>query len=236
MSSSKTIAIMQPTYLPWLGYFDLMDRVDEFVLLDCVQFERNSWQHRNRVKGAQGEIMLSIPVRRTGLATRLDAAEIADPDFARRHLRTIEQAYARSNHLEASHGALVDLYTRVPRRLLAHSRAWIEWLRDRLGVRTPIVLASTLAVDGAKDALVRAICEARGATAYLATPGSRVYMDGGTAFADGRIAVRYQAYDPEPYGQPHGAFVPYLSALDAVLNCGAKVREILLAGRRPAVA
>src|SRR5262249_38942007 len=179
--------------------------------------------------------MLSIPVRRTGLATRLDAAEIADPDFARRHLRTIEQAYARSAHLEASHPALVDLYTGVPRWLLAYSRAWIEWLRTRLGVPTPIVLASTLALDGTKDALVRAICEARGATSYLATPGSRAYMESGTAFADGAIAVRYHAYDPAPYRQPHGTFVPYLSALDAVLNCGEKVREILLAGRRPAV-
>src|SRR5262249_23135528 len=157
--------------------------------------------------------MLSIPVRRTGLATRLDEAEIAEPDFARRHLRTIEQAYARSDHLEASHPALVELYTGVPRRLLACSRAWIGWLRERLGVRTPIVLASTLSVQGARDGLVRAICEARGATDYLATPGSRAYMESGTAFADGRIAVRYHAYEPAPYGQPHGAFVPYLSAL-----------------------
>lgn len=235
MSSTKTVAIMQPTYLPWLGYFDLMDQVDEFVLLDCVQFERNSWQHRNRVKGPRGEVMLSIPVRRTGLATRLDVAEIADAGYARRHRCTIEQAYARSPHFDGVREAVRGLFAEESGRLVTRLLAWIGWLREQLGIGTPIVLASTLEVHGARDVLVRSICDARGATDYLATPGSRAYMEAGTAFADGGVTVRYHGYEPVPYSQPHGPFLPYLSSLDAVLNCGHRARDTMLAGRRPAV-
>src|SRR3954471_6587239 len=95
---ARTVAIMQPTYLPWLGLFDLMDQVDELVLLDSVQFERHSWQHRNRIRGANGEILLTVPVRNTGLATTIDKAQIADRRAVAKHLVTIRQSYIKAAH------------------------------------------------------------------------------------------------------------------------------------------
>ena len=91
----KKIAIMQPTYLPWLGYFALMTCVNEFILLDDVQFERKSWQQQNRIKGAEGPIMLRVPVRKTGrLDTAINKIEIDwSSEFDRKHLRAVESAY-----------------------------------------------------------------------------------------------------------------------------------------------
>ncbi|HLK11858.1 MAG TPA: WbqC family protein [Candidatus Binatia bacterium] len=235
MTAHRTIAIMQPTYLPWLGYFDLMDQVDAFVLLDHVQFERASWQQRNRVKGPGGAVTLTVPVRHTGRATRLADAEIAAPGFARAHRRTIEVGYGRAPGFARHRGALAALYGTVPPRLVAFSEALIVWLRAALGVCTPLLRASALGVDGAKDGLMRRICEALGATRYLAAPGSRAYMEAGGAFADGRVAVAYHAYACVPYAQQHGPFVPQLSALDCVLNLGDGARAAMLAGRLPPV-
>lgn len=233
----KTIGIAQPTYLPWLGYFDGMDQVDEFVLLDNVQFERHSWQHRNRVKGPQGEIQLVVPVRRSGLDTLLCEAEIADTAQLVKHRKTIEQAYARAVHRNVVLEPLTDSAADPPQRLVDLTIGWIELLRDLLGIATPLRLASALDVNGAKDDLVRSICETLGADAYLAAPGSRSYMEAGSAFDDSAIRVRYHEFECVEYEQLHGAFVGYLSAVDALMCLGSSgARDVMLAGRRPASA
>lgn len=223
---------MQPTYLPWLGYLDMIDRVDEFVVLDTVQFERHSWQHRNRIKTAQGEHMLTVPVERTGLDTVLLDARIADEKAVTKHLRTIEQSYARAQHFAPARADLASFLSSPGRSLADFLVRVIDWLRDRLGITTPMVRASTLEASGRRDELVRSICDAMGATHYLAAPGSRDYMEAGTAFVDGNIEVEYHHFDCRPYPQQHGAFMPYLSSLDAILNLGPGAREVMLAGRR----
>ena len=231
-AQGRTVAIMQPTYLPWLGLFDLMDQADEFVVLDTVQFERHSWQHRNRIRGAAGEIMLTVPVRNTGLATTIADAQIADARAVTKHHQTIRQAYAKAVHRD-----LVDdigpLFQPSGDTLVELLLPLIEWLREHLGVTTPMVRSSTLDVSGARDHLVRSICEARGATSYLATAGSRGYMSEGNAFDDSPITVRYHQYVCEPYPQLYRPFIPSLAALDAALVLGPDARDAMLAGRRP---
>src|SRR5881398_256413 len=128
----RTIAIMQPTYLPWLGLFDLMDQVDEMVLLDAVQFERHSRQHRNRIRGAAGEVLLTIPVRNTGLATPIAEAEIADRRAVAKHLVTIRQCYAKSTHRDLL-DELGPLYEQSSNLLVDLLIPILEWLRERLG-------------------------------------------------------------------------------------------------------
>ena len=85
----RRIAIMQPTYIPWIGYFDLMDHVDCFVLLDSVQFEKQSWQQRNRIKGPQGLQWLTLPIHRD-FGKKIADIQIREPGFCRKHLRAIE--------------------------------------------------------------------------------------------------------------------------------------------------
>ncbi len=91
------VAIAQPTYLPWLGYFDLLDQVDKFVLLDTVQFEKQSWQQRNRIKTPTGLMWLTVPVVFRGrLGQRIVDVEIREPEFCRDHLRAVELNYRRA--------------------------------------------------------------------------------------------------------------------------------------------
>jgi hypothetical protein len=209
-----------------------MDQVDEMVLLDSVQFERHSWQHRNRIRGPGGEILLTVPVRKTGLATTIAQAQIADRRVVAKHLVTIRQCYAKSTH----RGLLEELgllYQPATNSLVDFLIPILEWLRERLGVRTPMLRSSTLAAKGARDHLVRSICEERGATAYLATVGSRDYMAAGGAFDESSITVAYHSYVCEPYAQLYEPFIPSLAALDAVLVLGADARAAMLAGRRP---
>lgn len=235
MTPGKVIAIGQPTYLPWLGYLDIMDQADEYVILDNVQFVRHSWQQRNRVKGANGEVVLTVPVRDTGLRTTIATAQIAQPRILGKHATTIRQAYAKATHRQPFLQTLETIYAEPPDRLLELNLALLHLLRDAFGIITPLLLASSLEVTGQKDVLVRSICESRRATDYLSAPGSREYMEDGTAFADGQITVRYHAYNCAPYPQLHGPFLPSLSALDALLNNGPEARHVLLAGREAAV-
>jgi hypothetical protein len=227
-----TVAIMQPTYLPWLGWFDLMDQADVFVVLDSVQFERHSWQHRNRIKSANGEVMLSVPVKRTGLDTTIRDAELSDPGAVRRHLLTIKGSYARAGHLEPAIGALERLYEEPGPLLCDLLLPIIVWCREVLRIETPVVRSGELDVEGKKDHLVRSICDAVGATRYLATAGSAEYMAAGDAFDDGLVDVTYHDYEPVPYRQLHGDFVPRLAALDAILNVGGDARQVMIDGRR----
>lgn len=231
MTAGKVLGIGQPTYLPWLGYLDLMDRSDEYVILDNVQFVRHSWQQRNRVKGPNGEVMLTVPVRKTGLHTTIGAAEIEHRGALRKHATTIRQAYAKAPHRQPFLDALEPIYADPPAGLLDLNLALLHQLRNAFGITTPLVLASSLDVSGHKDDLVRSICDARLADVYLSAPGSRAYIEAGTAFTDGRVGIRYHRYDCVPYPQLHGPFLPSLSAVDAVLNTGPDARRVLLAGR-----
>lgn len=208
-----------------------MDQADVFVLLDDVQFERHSWQHRNRVKGARGEVILSVPVRRTGLDTTLLEATISDVKVLTRHLTTIIQSYARAPGLTAAREDLDRLFAPADDRLLSLSLPLIAWLAHRLGIETPVLRSSELDTWGRRDELVRSVCDAVGATTYLATAGSAEYMAQGHAFDDGAVTVLYHRYEPAPYPQLHGDFVPRLAAIDAVLNLGPEARAAMIAGR-----
>jgi hypothetical protein len=231
-AAAKRLGISQPTYLPWLGYFELMDRADEWVVLDTVQLERHSWQHRNRIKGPNGEILLVVPVGRpAGLDTRILEAEVIEPRALRRHLRSIEQAYAKAPHALPLLESLEPVLTSPPALLVDLNVALIEILRAHLMIATPLIRASSLFVAGRRDELVRGICDARGATVYVSAEGSREYLEGGGAFADGAVPIEYQHYVSVEHPQLHGDFMPNLSAVDAIANLGPRARDVMLQGR-----
>ena len=224
------VAIHQPQYLPWLGYLAKWAAADVFVFLDTVQYEKNGWQNRNRIKTAAGPRWLTVPVH-TRLGTPIAAVTVdASQPWAARHRRAIEDAYAAAPHLAAHRDALAELYTRPWERLAPLAVASAEWLARAVGVTTPVRLASTLEVTATdpSERLV-AICRAVGADTYLAGRDGARYMDVARFEAAG-IGVRYQAYDHPVYAQLHGEFVPLLSALDLLLTHGDEALGILRGG------
>lgn len=233
--SGRTVAIMQPTYLPWIGYFDMMEQCDLFLFLDCVQFDRRSWQQRNRIKTANGETWLTVPVLSKGRRDQkiCDVEIERGGDFPAKHVRTLQHAYgraqARTPHLEDFSAVLEE-----PRTHLADLNvALIEHLRGAFGIATPTVRSSTL--DGAGQRVERlvSLCEAVGATTYLSPRGSHGYIEEDNRFGKHGIELRYHAYEHPTYRQLHGDFVSHMSAVDLVLNEGADAGNILRSGRRP---
>jgi len=215
-------AIMQPTYLPWIGYFALIDRVDQFVFLDSVQFERRSWQQRNRIKTATGVQLLTVPVLKKGRREEaIRSVEISPGSgFVKKHVRAIESAYGRARYFEAYAPALFALFEREQKLLADLNIAIILWLARAFGITTPSRRSSSMAAEGKRDALLVAISQELGADQYVSPPGAHAYLDGNIAFPAAGIALTWHDYRHPDYPQLHGPFLPYMAAIDLLFNAG----------------
>ena len=231
---SRCIAVMQPTYLPWAGYFDLMDQVDCFVLLDDVQFSRQSWQQRNRIKSREGARWLTVPVRRAGTPQRIVEVEIDDgTPWRRKHRDAILQGYAGTTGLAGLKEFIEQSYARSWRLLVDLNLHFITTIRDHLGISTPLRRASEMALGTGLDAVARlaAICHALEAGQYLSPAGAWSYLGRGEFLQREGIELRYQNYHPVPYRQKHPPFVPALSVLDMMFNEGVSALSLIRQGR-----
>lgn len=219
---SRSCAIMQPTYLPWSGYFNLMARVDVFVLLDDVQFERRSWQSRNRILVNGGEHLLTVPVVAAPRATRLDAMRTVAGPWRARHWATLSAAYAKAPHGAALLGALEPLYRdHAEPTLAAWNRVLIERLAALLHIHTPLQAASALGCDGQRAGHLLALCDALGCSDYLSPQGSRDYLAEDGFAANGRVTLRFQDFSPAPYAQLRApTFISHLSVVDVIAHLG----------------
>jgi len=224
------VAIHQPHYLPWLGYLAKWAAADVFVFLDTVQYEKNGWQNRNRVKTAAGPRWLTVPVHaRLGQPLAGVTVDAAQP-WGARHLKAIEHAYARAPHVARHHDALGAFYARGWDRLLPLAVESARWLGRACGIRTETRLASELGVEAADPTgRLLGLCRAVGADTYLAGRNGARYMELGR-FAAAGVAVEAQAYAHPVYAQLHGEFAPFLSALDLLLMHGDEALSILRGG------
>jgi hypothetical protein len=227
------IAIHQPHYMPWLGYFAKWAAADLFVFLDTVQYEKNGWQNRNRIKTQEGPRWLTVPVRaKLGTLIR-DVPVDASQNWRARHLAAIENAYGGARGWRRYRDEVQTFYHREWDRLAPVAMASTAWLADKLGVTTPTRVASEIDLPekARRDATARLVglCRAVGADTYLAGRDGALYMDIGQFEAAG-IAVEIQQYEHPVYTQEHGEFAPFLSTLDLLLNHGDEALGILYAG------
>ncbi|MFA5974932.1 MAG: WbqC family protein [Elusimicrobiota bacterium] len=229
---------MQPTYLPWIGYFDMIDRVDTFVFLDSVQFASRSWQQRNRVKGPQGECWLVVPVLSKGRRDQtIEQVEIDTTQaIAEKHLKAISLYYRKTPHFAAYFEDLSALYRKNHRRLADLNIELILWLCTRFGIQTPTLRSSTLPVEGKKTELLVSICKSLKAEHYLSAEGSRQYIEENNLFKTHGIGLSYHSYNHPPYRQLYGAFLPYMGALDLLFNEGPASLAVIQSGRTAATA
>ena len=229
LGARRTAAIMQPTYLPYLGYFHLIAAADVFVFLDDVQFARRSWQQRNRVFGAGGEVMLSVPVQKAERDAAIADIEVADAEpWRAKHLASIRHAYAKRPFFEEGMAFLDDRLNRPETRLADLNAGLIEAAAVRLGLTTAFVRARDLAAPGQRSDHLLALCRAVGATDYLSPMGSHDYMTEDGVFAAAGFPVRFQGFVEIEYPQGHGAFAPYMAFVDAVMNLGwAGTRDLI---------
>ena len=219
---------MQPTYLPYLGYFHLIAASDVFVFLDDVQFARRSWQSRNRILGAGGEVMLTVPVQKHDRDTLIRDIRVSETEaWCDRHLTSIRHAYAKRPFLAETMAWLEDTLPKTE-GLADLNRALIEGAARRLDLKTEFVSASDLAQPGHRSDHLLAICRAVGATHYLSPMGSRDYMIEDGVFAAAGFPVAFQGFVEVEYPQGREPFTPYMAFIDAVANLGWEGTRALL--------
>ena len=228
----KTASIMQPTYLPWLGYFDLTNRSDIFVFLDTVQLDKRSWQQRNRIKTPNSEIMLTVPVLTKGRFNQ----EIRDVEidvsqrFEKKHFNSIQLNYKNSKYYKLYIGELEEIFFGKISGLANLNIRLIKWLSSKIGIKTKFISSSELDVSGSKTELLINICMKINANHYLSPIGSKGYIEKNNLFTNSGIQLSYQNYQHPTYNQLFGDFIPYLSVIDLLFNEGEKSLEIIKSG------
>jgi hypothetical protein len=230
----KRVAILQSNYLPWPGYFDIIGSVDEFVLFDVVQYTKNDWRNRNRIKTPDGVRWLTIPVATAGrFGQSIAEARVTDGNWAVQHWRTVSQAYARAAHFDRYAERLADAYRACgDMPFLAHiNRAFITTIAAELGLDTVIRDTPPHKGDSGRNERLVDLCLSLGADVYVSGP-SATYLDVGM-FQDHGVAVEFMEYPAYgPYPQLHGPFAPGLSVIDLLFAVGPEARGFLSCARR----
>lgn len=228
------VAAHQPNFIPWLGYFDKMRKADLFIVVDHVQMERQSFQNRVRIKTGEGERWITVPVVQESrseriMDKRIDNSRTGRFRWSRKMFLTLKYAYQSAPHFRDYEAALAGIFEERWERLSDLNGRLIGLCREALDIRTPMLASSTLKIAGAKSDMVLNMCREAGATAYLAGDGaSRSYLDV-DAFERAGIRVIWQEFEHPRYVQhpSSGVFIPNLSALDLLFNCGPRSAEIL---------
>ncbi|MBE3011314.1 WbqC family protein [Microbispora sp. NEAU-D428] len=224
----KRVALVQSSYIPWKGYFDLIANVDEFILFDDAQYSSGSWRNRNRIKTATGPRWLSLPIKRGPLSQLINEVTISDPNWRERHWRILAEAYKKAPCFDEVAPGLEKLYQECgSNRLSEINRHFLEGLCPLLGVQANFTRSEDYCAIGSSSARVLDICRKAGADEYLSGPAARAYLDE-SIFRKAGIEVRWFDYSGYPeYPQLHPPFDHQVTVLDLLFNVGSAAAEYL---------
>ena len=222
MRGDKIVAVVQSNYIPWKGYFDLINSVDEFILYDVVQYTRRDWRNRNLIKTREGLHWLTIPVQVKGRYSQtIEETRINDPGWGRRHLEAIRHSYRRAPFFDQYEPLVTELYRDCSSDLLSEvNERFLTTICRLLGITTVISRASSYSRVSGRDEQLLSLCRESGAGRYLSGPSARNYLDE-ARFEQAGILVEWMDYSGYPeYPQLFPPFEHGVSALDLVLNTG----------------
>ncbi len=231
-SGLKLLSAHQAAYLPWLGYLHRIHLSDLFVILDDVQFEKNSFTNRNRVKTAGGAVWLTIPVCLKGhTESTIRATEVAsNTNWVRKHWLTLAQSYAKAPFFGVHRDFFNSVFNRRWDRLIDINHVLLEYLLRQFGIETPVVYQSKLGVGGQKQELILNLCRQLQADQFLFGIMGRDYVDQELFLAHG-VTPSFHAYRTVQYPQLWGEFIANLSAVDMLFNVPTdELHDRLLAG------
>ncbi len=223
MAQPETCVILQPSYLPWRGYFHQIREADVFVFYDDVQYDKHGWRNRNRIKTANGPIWLTVPVRSHGAVSdglMINAVEIEGDRWAIKHWRSIEQAYAKAPFFSMIAAAIEPLFRKSYQWLCDLDIDTTQVLADLLGLggRT-FRRSSEMGIAGSQTERLVAIAQSVGASRYVTGPAAADYLDE-KQFRDAGMTLEYMRYAYGIYPQLHGPFEPSVSILDLLFMTG----------------
>ena len=224
---TKKVAVLQSNYIPWKGYFDLINSVDVFVIYDLVQYTKNDWRNRNQIIAGGKPTWLTIPVRQERLDQRIDETRVADPRWAKKHWRTIEQSYSKSpGFAQFGHSIGDSLMGCANEPLLSSvNLRMINMLCSQMEIDTKIISSDEFDLpEDRVDRLVH-ICKELGAEEYVSGPAARIYLDEDRFHEEG-LKVSWYEYDGYPeYAQKSEQYDHFVSVLDLLFCTGSNFRN-----------
>lgn len=221
------VGIIQSSYIPWRGYFDFIASVDVFVFHDDIQYTKNDWRNRNRIKTPKGIEWLTVPVNYKKTDQLICETSI---DFStlwhKKHLRKLEENYRKTSHIKAA----LDIFSSIQAdsyKTINHLNiALIKRICNYLYIPTKLISSSDLSVSGTKTDRLINILEKLGASTYLSGPSADAYLNK-KSFAEKCIRLEYKSYDYAPYPQLWGNFQGEVTILDLIANCGPDAKNYL---------
>ena len=226
----RTVVITQPTYLPWLGYFYIMKEADVFVFLDHVQFQRSSWQCRNRIKSPTGWFWLTVPTHRKGRCSIKDVEIDNTQSWQKKHWKALKLNYGKASYFDLYSPFFKSVYEKNWIKLVCLNIYIIKYLASQLGLAPIFLRSSKLRVQGKRTRMVLSICKTLNADRYVTTPTAKEYMEEDNAeklFRDEGIAIEFIKYSHPVYPQCFGEFCSHLSFVDCLFNCGSNSPKIV---------
>ncbi len=223
------IAILQSNYIPWKGYFDMINMVDEFVIFDDVQYTRRDWRNRNLVKTREGIKWLTIPVNVKGnYFSKINDVTVSDNKWAVDHWRTIQQNYAKAPFFKEYKDFFEDLYLNLQEESLSKiNLLFINTINRILKINTPISFSTDFPLNSGKNERLIAICKYCKADVYLSGPSAKEYIDE-SKFNEENIDVQWMDYSGyNEYPQLYEGFVHGVSILDLIFNTGPEVKKYM---------
>jgi WbqC-like protein family len=224
------ILITQSNYIPWKGYFDLIKSVDKFVIYDDVQFTKNDWRNRNKIKTKQGLQWLSIPVFQKSLNQKIRDTKVSQINWNIKHWKTLITNYSKAKSFNQTNGFFSALYTqKLPVFLSEINYVFIKAICNYLDIQTEIIWSRELNLSGNKNERLIDACKKLNANTYLSGPSASEYLDL-DLFGQENIHVEWADYTDYPeYSQPYGKFVHEVSILDLIFNEGINSKKYMKA-------
>lgn len=223
------VAIMQPTYLPWVGYFGLMMASDIFIFLDNVQFQKRGWQQRNQIKTLKGNLFLTVPVKTKNRYNQfVNEVEVDNStDFKKNHFKSIEFNYNKTDFFKQYELELKEIYNKKYDRLVTLNYDLIYWIKEKLNIKTKLIKSSDFEKQGNKDELIANLVEKVNSKNYLFTEGSKDYILDSKIFQYKKIKLTKFNFNIEAYKQQYENFLPHMSIIDLLFNLGEKSQAYL---------
>ncbi len=225
----KKVAILQSNYIPWKGYFDIIASVDQFIILDCVQYTCNDWRNRNKIKTRDSLLWLTVPVLAKGRHTQLIRdVEIADKFWPNKHWRSLETNYSKSKYFCEISEWLKPLYLEREYKFLSDlNKTFIVAISNYLELNTEIIDSSQFSTSSKKSKrLIEILTEVK-ADIYYSGPSAKSYINE-EQFNEHGFKVSWMDYSDYPiYSQQWKSFVHEVSILDLLFNCGFESRNYM---------
>ena len=227
----KRIAILQSNYIPWKGYFDIINYVDEFIIYDEAQYTRRDWRNRNLIKTRQGLKWLTIPVEVKGKYTQtICETKIAEKTWAAKHWESVRHNYHEADYFDEYKFQFESIYKKASEldKLSEVNLLFINFVNEILHINAKISQSSQYHLEEDKNEKIISICEQSGASSYVTGPAARQYINE-DLFQKNGIELEYFSYDNySEYNQLYGSFQHNVSVIDLIFNTGGKANSYLL--------